>query len=160
MTHTTVPRREARLAAVALAALAAGLLVYWGQRDVSHSTLIPAFPVIAGSIGFGTLGQWLPSFLHTLAFGLLTAVVLPPRFALRAAACCAWAVVNIAFEAGQHPRLAAAWGETFGPGPITSYFERGTFDAGDIVAALLGALVAIGVFAATRSTSRNCDEDA
>jgi hypothetical protein len=34
--------------------------------------------LLAGSVRFGTYGQWLPSFVHSRAFGLITAVALPP----------------------------------------------------------------------------------
>ena len=160
MERAAAARSNAVIAACALLALAAGVLVYWSDRDPARSTLIPAAAMLAGSVGFGVLGQWLPSFVHSLAFGLLTAVALPPRFMPRAAACASWAVLNIAFESGQHPRVAAAWRTRFGDGWLGAYFERGTFDVGDIVAALLGAVVAIGVIVVSGSTSRNSDEEA
>ena len=58
-----------------------------------------------------------------------------------------------AFEIGQHPLVSQPWAEALrsgeGRGPLTEgfarYFVGGTFDAGDIVAALVGSLAAVFV---------------
>lgn len=135
---------------IAIMALAVGLLVYMADRVAAPPLLMPAFALLGTGALFGVLGQWLPSFVHPFAFGLLTAAVLPPRSAWRYGACAAWGAVNVAFEVGQHPSistpLAAALHGAFGASPparaLANYFVLGTFDRGDIVAAVLGALAA------------------
>jgi len=154
-TGTTAPgnakwRRPAFLAALGWLALAVGTLVYLTDRSASRAVLIPAFGAFAGINVFGAIGQWLPSFVHPLAFALFTAAALPQRSSPAYGACVAWCAVNIAFEVGQHPHLNAHLPEAirgvFGQTPLTrfvaNYFLRGTFDVGDIVAAILGALAA------------------
>jgi hypothetical protein len=142
--------RSASIAAIACAAFAVGLLVYLMDRDASKAPLIPTVASLTGSHVFGALGGWLPSFVHTFAFSLFTAAVLPERPVPRYGVCFAWFAVNVAFEIGQHPlvsvRLAEALQGDFGGMPLTQplagYFVHGTFDLGDIVAALLGAIAA------------------
>ena len=90
--------RDALLAALACLALAMGVLVYLADREPSHAALIPSVQVLAASHLFGTLGQWLPSFVHPFAFSLLAAAALPPRMARRYGACAAWCAVNVLFE--------------------------------------------------------------
>lgn len=139
--------------------LALGLLVYVADRGSSHVPLLQAIPIAGGHALFGVLGGWLPSFVHAGAFGLLTAAALPAVPALRIGACACWGVVDVAFEFGQHPqlsgRLASALHSAFGNGPVTralsNYFVHGTFDIGDIVAAILGALAATSLLMLLRS---------
>lgn len=156
-------RRPALLAATASLALAIGLLVYITDRSASHAGLLPRIAALAGSHVFGALGQWLPSFVHPLAFSLFTVAALPPSRAPRYGACLAWGAVNVAFEIGQHPLVSARLAELLqgssGGEPITQalarYFVHGTFDPGDIVAALLGTLAAGAVLRATAGNAEN-----
>lgn len=141
------------LAATGCLGLVIGILVYLTDRDASRAALIPTIAALAGHKVFGTLGQWLPGFVHPFAFSLFTAAALPSRPLPRYGACIAWCAVNVAFEAGQHPqvklRLAKALRDSLGQAPpaqaLADYFLRGTFDRGDIVAAALGALAAAAV---------------
>src|SRR5690554_5758353 len=76
----------------------------------------------------GVLNQALPSFIHTLAFALLTAAAIGRRSALIPAAI-AWCCVNLAFEIGQHPDVAATLVGVIGSGAqplsvLTRYFVR------------------------------------
>ena len=145
--------RSASVAGIGCVAFAVGLLVYLTDRDASKAALIPTVTWLAGSKVFGALGGWLPSFVHTFAFSLFTAAVLPQRSVPRYGACFAWFAVNAAFEVGQHPQVSARLAEVLQGGlggapltrPLASYFVNGTFDPGDIVAALLGALAAAAV---------------
>jgi hypothetical protein len=135
------------------AALAIGILVYLADRAASHAVLIPGIPAFSDRKLFGTLGQWLPSLVHPLAFSLFTAALLAPRPRWVFGACGFWFTVNAVFEVGQHPQvrqpLATVLQQSFGQGPVASgfqnYFLRGTFDVGDLLAAALGAAVAAGV---------------
>jgi hypothetical protein len=143
-------RRTATAITLGVVALLMGLIVYWTQRDPQHAWLVPTFAPPVGGFGFGVLGQWLPSFVHPLAFSVFTAALLPPRAAYAYGACVAWAVVNVAFEVGQHPALSARVADalhavfgTWAPAQrVANYLTRGTFDVGDIVAAVLGATAA------------------
>lgn len=141
--------RSALLAAAGGTALAMGILVYLTDRSASP-VLLPRVAALAGRQLFGMPGQWLPSFVHALAFGLLTAVALRPTAATRHLACAAWCAVNIAFEAGQHPALKSWWsgaldaraGDWIITRSVLNYFIRGTFDWSDACAAIVGALAA------------------
>ena len=136
--------------ALGVLALALGVVVYLTDRDSSHAVLIPNVDTLSGRHLFGAVGGWLPSFVHPFAFSLFTAAVLQP--ALRPAywACAVWGCVNVAFELGQHPLVSAPLAETlqavFGGLPpahwLASYFVRGTFDVGDLAAAVSGSLAA------------------
>jgi len=144
--------REAWPLAAGSLALAAGLLVYLTDRDAARAVLIPEVAALAGSKLFGALGQWLPSFVHPFAFGLFTAAALPPRSAWRHRACAAWCAINLAFECGQHPLASAPLAEVLGGfrnswlgRTLANYFLLGTFDGGDIVAAVLGSLAAVAL---------------
>lgn len=145
--------RFAGLAGIGCAAFAVGLLVYLTDRVGSRALLVPALAALTGSNLFGALGQWLPSFVHPFSFSLFTAAALPPASAPRHGACVAWGVVNVAFELGQHPQVSASLAELLQGGlravplsqALARYFTDGTFDSGDIVAALLGALAASAV---------------
>jgi hypothetical protein len=155
--------RFACLAAAGCFALALGLLVYLADRDASRAVLTPTVSALAGSHWFGALGQWLPSFVHPLAFSLFTAAALPSHSPWQYGACAAWCVINVAFEVGQHPhvsaRLADALQAGLGQTPLArtlaNYFVRGTFDGGDIVAAILGALAAASVLRLMQRFSAN-----
>jgi apolipoprotein N-acyltransferase len=151
-------QRPAMLALIAALALALGIIVYVTDRDTSRAMLIPSIATFAGSKVFGALGQWLPSFLHTFAFSLFTAAVLAPRSVARYGACIAWGAINVGFEVGQHPLVSARLGDALRDRlvgwplvePLNRYFVRGTFDWGDIAAALFGASVAGAVLHFTR----------
>lgn len=150
-------RDQALLAAAAALTLVLGLLVYGSGRDPARAALLPAMPWLAGTIDFGTAGQWLPSLAHCMAFGLLTALALAPRRAWQLAGCAAWATIDSLFELGQLPSLAAAWQHAAGPGLISDYLVRGTFDPADIVAAWAGAVAAMGIVYAVSHTERRHD---
>ncbi len=136
-------------AGVFLLVLGAGVYLFdrpWQQLAIAK--LIPL--TLTPSPMFGALGGSLPSFAHVCAFALLTAALLGGGRRLNQAVCVGWFSVNVAFELGQHARLAEpvakavpAW---FVHVPIldqtTTYFLSGTFDPLDILFAALGALTA------------------
>jgi hypothetical protein len=136
--------------AIAGIAMAVGLLVYVTDRSNMHAWLIPMGPRHSSAPLFGTLGQWLPSFVHPFAFSLLSSAVLPPKSTPAYGACAAWCAVNLLFELGQHrgvsTRVAAAlhsgFGSTLAVRSVAGYFTRGTFDVGDVAAVILGSLAA------------------
>ena len=66
----------ALLAAIGCFALSVGTLVYLTDRDPAQSVLFPTIAVLGTGPVFGTLGPWLPSFVHPFAFSLFTAASL------------------------------------------------------------------------------------
>jgi len=131
-------QREMLLVAIGCAALSAGVLVYLTDRHGARPG--PAF---------GPVGQWLPSGVHALAFSLFTAAALGRGAARRRGACAAWCAINLAFEFGQHAAFKPHWAAAqavAGDWPITGsvlrYLLAGTFDVGDLLAIVLGALAA------------------
>lgn len=150
-------RRRAQWVLLATMALLAGLAVYLTSRAAGHAALIPAVPALAGRLSFGALGGWLPSLVHPFAFALLTAAACTPRPRPAYGVCLAWWAVDVAFELMQHPLLSGPLVASVAePGPLTralrplaAYAVHGTFDAGDLVAATLGALAAAAVLSLT-----------
>lgn len=137
-------RREFVTTGVALFSLLSGFLVYVLVRDPADLGWLPATP--APALPFADWSGPLPSFLHTLGFILLTAVVAGVRRrGPLAVVSLAWVSVESLFEIGQHPLLAGALASGLsglpglaGAGP---YFVNGTFDPLDLLAvALAGAL--------------------
>lgn len=145
------------------AALALGLAVYLADRPAGHAMLLPA--VLAPGTGplFGIVGQWLPSFVHPFAFSLASAALHAPGSGPAYGVCAAWWLVNIVFEAAQHPRLhqvaIEAAASLFGGGwpmrPLADYLRLGTFDPGDLAATTLGALAAAALLRAVHRRSDN-----
>lgn len=152
-------RRVACVASLALALLVLGTLVYTLDRPAGSALGLP-WPIAPTGLNvgaFGVLGGSLPSFAHTFAFSLIHGLVLVQRASRTArlatlARCCAgWALVETAFECGQHPALAqalATWsqyfhenGDTAGKTTtfVVGYFVHGRFDPLDVIAILLGA---------------------
>ena len=133
-------RREFFTIGLALSSLVSGLLVYVLVRDPAHLAWLPAMP--SPAVAFADWSGPLPSFLHTLGFILLTAVVAGVRRrASLAVVSLAWVGVESLFEIGQHPLLAGALASGLsglpglaGAGP---YFVNGTFDPLDLLAVVL-----------------------
>ncbi len=137
-----------------------GTSVYLLDRSWQELAVAAVVPLaIAPFPMFGVLGDNLPSFVHVCAFALLTAALLDGGRRLNEAVCLGWLSVNVAFELGQHPKLATsvanaapAW---FAQVPILNktpiYFLSGTFDPLDILFAALGALTAYMLIVSTHA---------
>ena len=131
--------------------LVLGVGVYLLDRPWQQLAIVDLIPLShTPSPMFGVLGGSLPSFIHVCAFALLTAALLRGGRRLNQAICLGWLAVDVAFELGQHSKLAAsiahavpAW---FAHVPILNqtptYFLSGTFDPLDILFTTLGALTA------------------
>ena len=141
-------------------ALVVGVLVYLAGRDAVYSQWIPAVPAIAGTLSFGSAGDWLPSLAHVVGFSLLSAALLP--LSARTTACVAWCSVDVAFEVGQHaqitPMLSAwltqSWVAKPAADALDLYFTRGTFDTRDLLACLAGAVLAVAILQLDRPRCR------
>ena len=127
--------RPAGLFALGFAALVLGVLLYALERPADSVAILPAGLVHDGAF-LGPLAGPLPTFLHTLAFALMTAAFVAPTLRALLATCGVWMAVNIAFEISQHDVFREYTG-------IGLY---GTFDPLDFLAALLGAVAAAFVF--------------
>ncbi len=143
-------RPEAGMLLLATLLLAAGIFVYVLERGAAVHFLSGWAIAPAATDVFGLLGHHLPTFLHTLAFILITAAILRPWPHTLPFNCVAWFGIECLFELGQRPpfdnvvaALIPAW---FKATPVleftTDYFIGGTFDTLDIVSIGLGAAIA------------------
>jgi hypothetical protein len=144
---------DRRQAALGLAALLAGMAVYLIDRPAGQLSGAPhGWHLWDGRTHLlGRVGGILPDFLHVFGFSVVTGSLLEPGLRRYLAACGTWALIDVAFETGQHP-VVAAWIEASLP-PQNSrnsisvwtveYFRNGTFDPLDILAILAGAAAAL-----------------
>jgi len=103
-----------------------------------------------GSGIFGSLGDHLPTFVHPLAFILITTAVLRPQPRLLPATCATWFGIECLFEVGQlaplDGRIAAAVPAWFDSVPVlegtADYFIRGTYDPLDLLSIGIATVVA------------------
>lgn len=139
-------------AVLAVMALCVGFGVYWFDRQ-PHSIYVLSTWTVEGNGAaalFGSVGNYLPTFVHVYAFILLTAAVISPAPRQGVGICVLWAVIDSAFELAQIDVIAQAiaahvpaW---FKGVPFlentAAYFLRGTFDILDLVSIAAGALAA------------------
>ncbi|MFN9745138.1 MAG: hypothetical protein ACK57B_05795 [Betaproteobacteria bacterium] len=167
--------REVLLVAAAVTALTIGLLCYVAWRAPGTAQWLPAAAGLGAAAGGGVPGLlrgWLPSFVHPFAFALLTAAAAPSarqRLPI-VGPCGGWWLVGIAFEAMQHPVLAAAMADLLSawtaalPGlglfarPLLRFATAGRFDVGDLAATTVGALAAALLLLAVDLRSRRAHE--
>ncbi len=123
--------RPAGLFALGFTALVLGVLVYALERPAGSVAILPAGSMHDGAF-LGPLAGPLPTFLHTLAFALMTAAFLAPARHARLAACGVWVAFNMAFEISQHPAFAE----------LAGFGLPGAFDPLDLLAAIAGAVAA------------------
>jgi len=99
---------------------------------------------------FGNLGQYLPTFLHTYAFILLTMVVVFPHKKFKKNIiwiCLFWFILESLFEVAQIDAIANSLAQGFPTAfnnipfieNIPNYFIYGTFDVLDLVSIAVGA---------------------
>lgn len=132
-TATHPSNRKVRLAVLAggLAFLAMGIAYYHAFREVGSVYFGAILGLHNGATG-EEFAPWLPSFLHTLAFSLMTAAVVWDNFRHVLIGCVSWGLINVAFEITQlSPPAGLGW--------------AGHFDFGDILAAIAGCVLAISL---------------
>ena len=145
--------------------LAAGVMVYALDRGGAAYFLPTWLARETGPPLFGLLGDHLPTFVHSLAFILITAAVLWPWPRLLPAICITWFAIECAFELGQLELLGRHVADSVPAWlhgvpvleAIPDYFALGTFDPLDILSIALGAVIAyLGIrhmrFGATHDT--------
>lgn len=135
-----------------IGALLLGASVYVLDRPVYEVYFLHETFAFSGEtpLTFGPVGDHLPTFLHVMAFGLITSGFLASERRGAFAACMAWLLVNVVFELGQHGAInsvISGWLPSwFANVPVlevtAEYFSRGTFDWLDLLSMGLGALLA------------------
>ena len=139
-------------AIMAVLALCVGFGVYWFDRQPNGVYFLSAWPVEGNGAAalFGSVGNYLPTFVHVYAFILLTAAVMATAPRQVAGICALWLVIDSVFELAQIDVIAQAIAAHV-PGwfmavPLlentAAYFLRGTFDVIDLVSIAAGALAA------------------
>jgi len=141
--------------ALAVVALLLGVFVYLLDRQPENIYFIPQWlaTMVKGDSFIGTLGNYLPTFVHVYAFILLTmAIVFPAQQYRRylVPVCVFWFSVDSVFEIAQVDAIAhfiARHVPTWFDGipfleNTANYFLASTFDALDLVSIGLGALAA------------------
>jgi hypothetical protein len=149
--------------AAALFALLVGLLFYILSRPADSVYLFTLFsysPTHYSNL-FGVVGEWLPSFIHTYAFILLTVLVVGSGPRVIIISSLFWVGIGWLFEWGQHTvvsvHLVTHMPEWFSTIPVlensANYFLYGTFDPLDLAAVVVGALAAW----LTHRLAQNCE---
>jgi hypothetical protein len=146
--------RKSRIyqALAAISALIFGLSVYVFDRQPESVYFISNWFSFDGGIKpfFGTMGNFLPAFLHVYAFILLTVVVYARSHRQIIVICVSWLTVESLFEIGQIDLIAEAISVHI-PGWFSgipflenapNYFLLGTFDAFDLLSISAGTLAA------------------
>jgi hypothetical protein len=144
--------RQNEILALAIGALCVGVLVYLLDRQADFVYFLPASLSLHNQTGsvFGTIGDYLPTFIHVYAFILLTAVVAVPSLINLIPVCVAWFTIDSLFEVAQlHP--IAQWVGAHTPAwfngipfieNTADYFLMGTFDVFDLISIAAGTLTA------------------
>ncbi len=150
--------KHPELIIIGFTALLAGTLVYLTDRPpeatyfvaeiMSGSSLYKVSPSV-----FARVGNVLPAFVHPFAFSLITAGLVARSMRGCFLIGIFWLFVNIAFELGQHFKqfalaLVPQW---FAHIPFLEncggFFRNGTFDPFDLLAMLLGTVLAFTLMA-------------
>jgi hypothetical protein len=155
--HTTTASRLG----IATLSLSAALAVYCLARIYPPALLEPlqaTLPALAAQTAlFGSL----PSLLYTLAIGLLIGCCASTPGAARLH-CLLWLGIALMLELAQHPLVSAPVSErlydmvtestwqVIGP-----YWTRGSFDPLDLLATLIGGVIALVLFGAANRKNKH-----
>jgi len=148
----TTPNRINRVQIlIGLAGLIAGLFIYLIDRPpeqtyfiyrIAKISLYNILPDL-----FGSIGNYLPAFIHIFSFILITAGLLCRQKRGCLIICLSWFLVDCVFELGQKfnnlaLKIIPDWflGIPFLEN-TESYFLQGTFDVIDLVAIAFGAII-------------------
>lgn len=148
--------------ALALIALLIGLLIYVFVREPIYD-IIDFMQKYSGVYQAGNssilIGS-LPTFVHTLAFSLLTALLLPSRKTYFLISVSFWVLINIAFEVLQKAGSESAIVEYITSLSLcqencSGYFHYGTYDIYDVYSILAGGIFACFVLCITKYREKN-----
>jgi hypothetical protein len=132
--------------------LVLGLFVYVLDRQLGSVYIIPNWLEVMGPSKpvFGLIGEQIPTFVHTLAFSLLTYALLAPTPGAALLSAITWLSIGSFFEIAQASAVAH-WISSHSPDWLASipflenipgYFLAGTFDPLDLVSIAAGAVLA------------------
>jgi hypothetical protein len=144
--------RQRGMLAIAIGALCMGGLLYALDRQHGHVYFLYAWTPAnyPTTRVFGSLGNYLPTFIHVYAFILLTVAVAAPAINKIIPICLAWFTLDSLFEIAQIDS-SARWIAQHTPGwfsgiPIlentADYFLFGTFDVLDLLSISVGTIAA------------------
>ncbi len=144
--------RQIELFCLATSVLGIGVLIYVFDRQSEFVYFLPGWLSLNSMTDdlFGSIGNYLPTFIHVYVFILLTAVVAVPSITKLIPVCLAWLGLDSLFEVAQIDAIALwlaantpAWFEGI---PFlentSSYFLLGTFDVIDLLSIAAGTIVA------------------
>jgi hypothetical protein len=144
--------RPGEILAIAIGALGIGVLVYVLDRQPEFTYFLPDWLSPESQINglFGSIGYYLPTFIHVYAFILLTVVVAVPSITKLIPVCLAWFTLDSLFEVAQLNTIAQWIGSHtptwFNGIPFlentADYFLMGTFDVIDLLSIAIGTLAA------------------
>ena len=151
--------RQSGILAIAISVFSLGVLVYVLDRQPEYIYFLPGWLSLhdqAGSV-FGSIGDYLPTFVHVYTFILLTVVVAVPSVVKLFPVCLAWFTLDSLFEVAQidsFSRWIAMHTPTWFSGVpflenTADYFLMGTFDMFDLIS------IAAGTFAAYLTVAFN-----
>jgi hypothetical protein len=144
--------RQWEVLTIAIGALGIGVLVYVFDRQAELVYFLPGWLSLhtqAGSI-FGSIGDYLPTFIHVYAFILLTVIVAVPAITKLIPVCLTWFTLDTLFEVAQIDAIAR-WIAMHTPSwfngipfleNTADYFLMGTFHVFDLASIAIGTLAA------------------
>lgn len=144
--------RQSGLLVIAIGALCVGMLVYVVDRQPETIYFLPAWLSLHDQTGslFGSLGNYLPTFIHVYVFILLTVVVALPSITKLIPICLAWLTLDSLFEIAQLNPIAQ-WIASHTPvwfsgvpflENTAGYFLMGSFHIYDLLSIAIGTLAA------------------
>lgn len=144
--------RRSEISIIAIITLCIGVLVYVLDRQVESVYFLTEWLSLNNEPidFFGSVGNYLPTFIHVYAFILLTVAVATPSIINSVFACITWFTIDSLLEVGQIDSIsqwiALHTPDWFSDIPFlentTDYFLSGTFDALDLVSISVGTLAA------------------
>jgi len=131
-----------------LAVLIVGSLIYLIDRPPCNTYFVNFIGIsLYNSLPniFGSIGNYLPTFVHVFSFILITASFLPSRKRYYLVISLSWFLLDCIFEVGQRFSNFSSkivpdwfWGIPFLEN-TKNYFQYGTFDYFDLLAIAVGA---------------------
>ena len=148
---------------IGIAGLILGSLVYLIDRPPEQTYFVNNSKINISLFNtlpklFGTIGNFLPDFLHVFSFILITAGLFSCKWKGYLIICLGWFFVDSAFELFQKfntlpLRIIPDWFEGIPFLENTkNYFQKGTFDTIDLVAIICGTATAFFVILITKKT--------
>ena len=156
--------RNAILVGLGIAVLLLGLSIYLIDRPADNIPYLPKLPDLTGTNSrlFGGWGYFVPSFVHPLAFILITTGLADLNRRQGLMVCAAWLLGELLLELAQHSSVVS-WllvtpvflSADDGLLPfIARGLRRGTFDYWDVGAVCLGSVCAAMIILACVPDSR------